>query len=205
MELYNVFCVCSIILILFSVGESFLKNLGIKKHYIVVFFALSFLATYLPKISIWGLSISINFLLFFVCFFVLLFKNKSVKEVLKILIISCVSLALCVCYNSINLLQYEFAYFQPYLVLCAILGVVCCFISSKFSSNFCGLFIGVAISELIRSQDKMFVENIFSLGDFQFVSLIVFTLFVFIVLRGFVSLVYTLKQARKTNKTAKQN
>ena len=118
---------------------------------------------------------------------------------------SCVSFAFCVCYNSINLLQYEFAYFQPYLVLCVILGVVCCFISLKFSSIFCGLFVGVTISELIRSQDKMFVENIFSLGDLQFVSLIVFTLFVFVVSRQLITLVSKLKQTRKANKTAKQN
>ena len=205
MELYNVFCVCGIILILFSVGESFLKNNNLKKYYVLGFFALTFFATYLPKISIFGLSFSINFFLFLGLFVLFIFKNKNLKELLKILLMSCVSFAFCVCYNSINLLQYEFAYFQPYLVLCVILGVVCCFISLKFSSIFCGLFVGVTISELIRSQDKMFVENIFSLGDLQFVSLIVFTLFVFVVSRQLITLVSKLKQTRKANKTAKQN
>ena len=201
MELYYVFCVCVCILLIFSVGESIVKNAKLNRYVLITFFALSLICGLAPEIQLLSVDVSFNFLLYFALYIYLLFFTRCVKDVLKSMLIACVSLALCVCYNSLNLLQFEFSYIQPYVALCVVFGVTCGLISQKFSVSYCGVFIGVTISELIRSNSYMYYsENRFCLGDLQFLNLIAFTMIFYVVTIFIVSFLKKIKQKRYEKK-----
>ena len=201
MELYLVVCVCVSILALFSVGESLFKKLNVSRYFVAIFLMISALSFYISPFDFAGLTINVNFCLYALLFVFVLFKQKSFKNFLRSVLIACICLAICVCYNSLNLLQYEFAYFQPYLLICLLLGIVCCLFSSDIKTCFLGLFIGVSVSELIRSNNIMFVQNEFILGQMQFCCLIAITLLCFSALVAVKGFAITIKQKYKTNKT----
>ena len=207
MDFYVVLCVCLAILLTFSVGESFLKQANIKKYNVIAFLLLSVLFAYLPNIKLWGIEINLNFVLYFAGFVFMFFKTKSVKDIIKMFITFCVSLTLSVCYNSLNFLQFEFAYFQPYIILAIAIGVICSMTTIKYNTIYCGLFGAVFVSELIRSGNVMYQsQNKFCLGDFQFSTLMLVGLLSYVVCLFFIKQGQNIKQKIANKKQAtKQN
>lgn len=205
MEFYVVLCVCLALLLLFSVGESFLKQANIKKYNVISFLIVSVLFSYLPKIMLWGIEVNLNFALYFAVFVLMLFKTKSLKDIIKMFIIFCVSLTLCVCYNSLNLLQFEFAYFQPYIILAIVVGAICSVTTIKHNTIYCGMFGGVFISELIRSGNVMYQsQNRFCLGDSQFSTLILVGMISFVISLFLIKACRNIKQRFLNKKQSKQ-
>ena len=117
----------------------------------------------------------------------------------------CITLTLCVCYNSLNLLQFEFSYFQPYLILAIVIGVICSAISDNYNTIYSGVFGAVFVSELIRSKNVMFdIQNNFSLGDVQFSTIILVSIVSFLISLFFVKVVKKLKHKFSNSKQEKQ-
>ena len=145
MEFYSVFCICIFILLLFSVGESILKITKLKKRFIIIFVFISVLFYWMPAINLDIFKLSLNFMLYFIVFMCCVLKTNKLKEFGRILLISLITLAFCVCYNSLNLLKFEFSYFQPYLILAGVLGGLCATLTNNNQTSFAGLFVGVTI------------------------------------------------------------
>ena len=205
MDFYIVMCVCLIILVLFDVGESVLKNANIKKSRLLIFLILTVLLYFLPKISLGEVQVSLNFLLCCLGFLFMFFQLKNIKQIIKVFIVFCIALTLCVCYNSLNLLQFEFAYFQPYILLAIVIGVICSTTTNNHNTIYCGVFLAVSISELIRSNGIMFGEqNVFCLGDSQFLCLLMISLFSFMLCLHITTFIKKIKQNRHKKQQANQ-
>ena len=206
MDLYLVVCICIAILSIFSVGESLFKNVKMSRIFVAVFLILSVISFAFSELYVLGLNFNINFLLYLITFSILMFKLKSIKSFLVMFLLASISLALCACYNSINLLEYEFAYFQPYILLCFCLAILSCCITKDFTSTFCGLFVGISISELIRSQSMIyFSENVFIMGNMQFSSLLLFSLAFYVLMLPARDFIIKKRQKYISKKMLKQN
>lgn len=205
MDFYVVLCISLIILILFDVGESVFKNANIKKNWVLLFLVLSVILYFLPQISVGGIYVSLNYILYFLTFLFMIFCLKDIKQVVTISIVFCITLTLCVCYNSLNLLQFEFAYFQPYVLLAVVIGAICSTTTNNHNTIYCGVFLSVTISELIRSNGIMFVEqNKFSLGDSQFLCLVTISIFSFLLFFNVATIIKKIKQNRQKKQQINQ-
>ena len=205
MDFYIVLCICLTILVLFDVGEVILKNAKIKKNWAVFFLVLSILFFYLPSVDVGEIKISFNFILYFITFLFAFLKCKNIKQIIRIFVVFCIALALCVCYNSLNLLQFEFAYFQPYILLAVLIGTICATITDNHNTIYSGLLLAISISELIRSGSIMFGgQNKFCLGDSQFLCLMIISLLSFLCCLCVKNFAKKLKQQHQIKKQSKQ-
>lgn len=136
------------ILILFNVGESFLKRLYIKKIYALGFIAAELLSLPLPAFEIAGISFTVSgFILpaFASLFFLREIKNKKYFGRTLIAFLSVV-LVMQIFFLTNDVMQSEML---SWVVICAIAGIISLFICYYPKQAFIPLFWGINTAEII--------------------------------------------------------
>ena len=183
MNLYFLISGTLAILISFGVLSIVLKANKLDRIILSAFLILSCVVSVMGNISLLGISLSINFLVYFLFFVLLFFQQKSIKAYLATILSALIVIAVMMCYNAINLSNFEFSLIQPYVYVALVIGIVLFYICPNYKSAFCGTFLGFVCFELLFHElSASFVSENLVVGGTQcilmtFVSLISFCLY----------------------------
>ena len=162
MDFYFLTCGTLFILTLFNVFESVLKANKLNRWLTALVFLLSAVFAVVGDINIIGLNISLNLILYIVCFAYLLIKNFKIKSLLFMLIACLITISVLVCYNAINFENYIFAFVQPYVYFALGMGIVLYYVCNNVSTAFCGTLMGVVLFEYVfhKTSIKLLEETL---------------------------------------------
>ena len=108
MDFYFLICGALCILTFFNVFESVLKANKLNRWLTALMLLLSIIFSVIGDIKILGITISLNLILYLVCFVYLLVKNLKIKSIVLMLLASLITISVLVCYNAINFENYTF-------------------------------------------------------------------------------------------------
>lgn len=164
-----------LILVIFNVGETVTKKLYLKKIYLIILLAISFISSFFNPFIIGNFSFSIaGFIIPLILSIYYLFKVGSVYSFLRVGVSTLLVTTLTLIYNSISYGDFEYNYLQPYMILALVLGLSVFFISKTPSNSYLSFFLGYSLSNTIHfltknlDYDYSFIE----LGGQQMLSML---------------------------------
>ncbi len=166
------------ILTAFGVFQGAIKNIGLNRLFVALFFLVGAILSLFNNINIYGIEISLNSFNFTLAFLLLLPKLRTVKSFLSMLICLLLTITILVCYNAFDLTNFEYDFVQPYVYVSICVGIIFSVFIKNVSSVFCGTFLGTLVFEIVTANMfNMQVDNIIYIGsEMMIVSILIVTL-----------------------------
>lgn len=157
-----------IILVVFNVGESIYKKLGLKKKTLLLLLLATLVFYFVPSITLFGITFTwVGFFLPLIFSVIVIFKVKNVKAYFKMFVSILIAFALNIIYNLITFDVYESAIFQPYLILGLILGTLPLVLTETQKQLYASNFLGIIFAEIVfyMSRYSIYGEYYLKLGS----------------------------------------
>lgn len=144
-----------LILVIFNVGESVTRKLFLKKSFLIIYLAVSFIFSFISPITIGNFTLTFSGFIFpLIVSIYYLFKCKNMFAFLRVGVSVLLVTTLTLIYNSITYDFFEYSYLQPYMLLALVIGFSVIFISKTPTNSFLSLFTGYTLASVIHFLTK---------------------------------------------------
>lgn len=180
------------ILVLFTVGESVYKLLGLKRWFVLLMLTVFIATLFLPDINLFGQKFSTSGFIF-LCLLnlILLFKTKSFLRLVVSFLISMLGVIVYKSFYDESILE---GFLQLYMPLSMLLGVLVALIAGNAPSAFVALFWGFNFGDVLFNLNRF--ESLPSvIGEQTLLSALLFGYLAIIVTRFFILKIKSLSES----------
>lgn len=149
MNLNFVICGTLCILVLFGVGESVLKFYKLNRWLTFVGLLISCVLSVLGSVKLFGTRFGLCAFLLIPIFAISFVKVKNIKEYLKLFLLSLTVVAILLCYKSLKISDYDYAFVGNYVYVSLIFGFLMSFLIKNIKTAFCGITLGTILFDVL--------------------------------------------------------
>lgn len=163
MNLNFVVCGTLCILALFGVFESVMKFYNLNRWLTFAILFAFCVCSLLQNVKLFGVELGLCAFLVVPIFAISFVKIKSIKEYLKLFLLSLSTVAILLCYKSLSISDYDYNFVGNYVFVALGFGFLMCFLIRNIKTAFCGTTLGTILF------DVLFVEYSQTLASENFV------------------------------------